>query len=490
MSIMHVKTILLGIFFIVAANNGVAKDSEGLIHGGKIPEAKSKWDNNVPSSFSGNVKRTALRHIIQEADLIFSGVVEHVDYKASNIREKDDVTLPHTFVTYKIERIFKGKTADDTITLRFQGGRTEVAKGKFEYLTSPAIPLFDVEDRDILFVKKNGQSICPLVGCKKGRLRVIDYKIYTYLGHPVGLSEDIRLSLPFLRDDIIQPLELFGRFLSPKSKIDKSISSKFGNDVYNSMRIAMKALPHSAAVKHAKQLLAQAFNDISGINNLMIPPQSSNKYGIPPQIIFHSLLSENTIKSASLRDQTKRLLSRDQTTLSFNEGVLLNRLLLEDYYYPYIVRSLRKSLVKLPYKADEIPHSVKNATKTHEAMGVRISLMTLDKNDPSGDRVSSRDQRQSENKPVDISAKEFFVYLNASIDMLHTKKELDNIQPVPSIRIDKPFYAQEMKAVRLPNNLTRINAGNQVRTQLELSEEEKAMIKSGFDPVLKPWGIE
>ena len=319
------------------------------------PESESNADEHSSASLPGSINRLALRHLIKEADLVFIGIVESIDYRSSSVRDKDDVILPHTFVTFKTEEILKGKTAADTITLRFQGGRMEAAKGEFEYLTSTVIPLFDLGDRDILCVKGNGKSICPLVGAKKGRFRVIDDHMYTDLGHPVGLSEKLVWSLPFLRNDIIQPLDLFERLLSPQLKFDKKISSQLSNVVHEGMKAAVKAGPNSAAELYAKYLLARDLNEISGINTLTLSLCSSEGVRSVPEFIPKRLLLEQEMLGVRLRDQTKRLLRKDRKVLSPGEGAFLNRLLLEDLYYPHFIRSLKRSLVSLPFNSREIP---------------------------------------------------------------------------------------------------------------------------------------
>jgi hypothetical protein len=123
-----------------------------------------------------------LDELVRQADLVFQGPVTGIDYRVSGKRSEEDVQLPHTFVTFKIERVLKGRMEKDAITLRFLGGPT----GKTgQYLMVEDVPAFDVGEKGILFVAQNTAAACPLVGCSAGRFRIIDQKIYTDEGQQV-----------------------------------------------------------------------------------------------------------------------------------------------------------------------------------------------------------------------------------------------------------------------------------------------------------------
>jgi hypothetical protein len=144
-----------------------------------------------------NVEATILdpvspRQLVEQAELIFEGVVAEVQYRNSDVSGPDDVALPHTFVTFAVENVLKGSVADGShITLRFEGGRA----GQNKAMLVPGIPLFDVGDRDVLFVKGNGAVPCPLVGWEQGRFRNINNMIYTDGGQEVGAASGEQLSL-------------------------------------------------------------------------------------------------------------------------------------------------------------------------------------------------------------------------------------------------------------------------------------------------------
>ena len=88
------------------------------------------------------------RHLVKEAELIFEGVVTDKVYKESSVENEEHQRLPHTFITFQIENILKGNTANpNEITLRFGGGLTNEKDG-FVYID--IVPLFDVGERYIL----------------------------------------------------------------------------------------------------------------------------------------------------------------------------------------------------------------------------------------------------------------------------------------------------------------------------------------------------
>jgi len=136
--------------------------------------------------------------LVRDAELIFQGVVVDIEYRESEVRTKDQERLPHTFVTFQIEDILMGSVAatSSVVTLRFQGGRD--AKGRF--LALGECPLFDVGDRDILFVRRNGNHVCPVVGWRQGRFRIIDGELFGDEGQEVWLTAEQTLAYGDVHD--------------------------------------------------------------------------------------------------------------------------------------------------------------------------------------------------------------------------------------------------------------------------------------------------
>ncbi len=129
-----------------------------------------------PSSWShGGEDKPTLKQQLAQSELTFSGQVWKVVYKLSSNG------VPHTFVTYKVNQkyfggIREGKTSK--VTLRFLGG----PMGDGSFLISSYIPHFNVGDTDILMVRDNNRSDCPLVGCMAGRVRMYGNGVYNAWG--------------------------------------------------------------------------------------------------------------------------------------------------------------------------------------------------------------------------------------------------------------------------------------------------------------------
>jgi len=142
--------------------------------------------------YSTELITVSARQLVEQADLIFEGVVVNVAYRSSDVIDKGDTPVPHTFVTLRIEDVYKGTSPENsTITLRFTGGPT----GDGRILMIPGVPLFDPGERSILFVKHNTKAICPLVGWKQGRFRIAKDLVYYDSGSEVLLSEEGNLAV-------------------------------------------------------------------------------------------------------------------------------------------------------------------------------------------------------------------------------------------------------------------------------------------------------
>lgn len=137
-------------------------------------------------SASGELLNYDTTKFMSQSQLTFQGAVENVKYRLS------EEGTPHTFVTYQITRVVRGRvegTDPSKITLRFIGG----PMGDGRYLIPPHVPRFNVGEKDVLFVSRNGESECPLVGCSAGRLRIHNDRVYTAAGQPVTAIEQGRI---------------------------------------------------------------------------------------------------------------------------------------------------------------------------------------------------------------------------------------------------------------------------------------------------------
>ena len=117
---------------------------------------------------AGN-KLSNLELLLDRSRMVFVGQVVGVDYRLSETRFEDEVSLPYTIVTYEIDKILHGAPLGGTYSMRFLGG----SDGRGGFMTVSKVPLFQVGDEDLLFVSGNGEDGCPLVLCEWGRYRIL-----------------------------------------------------------------------------------------------------------------------------------------------------------------------------------------------------------------------------------------------------------------------------------------------------------------------------
>lgn len=114
--------------------------------------------------------------LARDSELVFRGKTLNVQYAQSAKVGNEHEPIPHTFVTFEILEVFKGgNKVNSKLTLRIVGGKRKDGK----ILDVSSIPLFDLGDDDVLFVKNNGISYCPFSRCKDGRFRIIKGRVYT-----------------------------------------------------------------------------------------------------------------------------------------------------------------------------------------------------------------------------------------------------------------------------------------------------------------------
>lgn len=122
-----------------------------------------------------------LNELVEHSNLVFVGRVTNVEYRVLSSENKDEGRVPHTFVTYAVEKVFRGNAPGMEITLRFIGG----PDGRGRFLTVHRVPIVQQGDRDLLFVDDPANATCPLVQCEKGRYRILGDRIYNSHGAPV-----------------------------------------------------------------------------------------------------------------------------------------------------------------------------------------------------------------------------------------------------------------------------------------------------------------
>jgi hypothetical protein len=208
------KTILrkLDPFFAGIALLGAGFIASGEIlsahaHEGARPGARSQTE-------AGDFEQTLI-----DSDFVFQGEVIRKEF-ALSLPVVDDHRsggVPHTFVTYRIERLIKGKPSPSEVTLRFLGGdvpgvrRTRISQ----------MPMIAEGDRDIVFVRGNGRKACPMIRWGEGRIRLSHGTAFGEHSEQIGFDPTNRIRIGAARPALDGPrtdglyTRVDSRFLHP-----------------------------------------------------------------------------------------------------------------------------------------------------------------------------------------------------------------------------------------------------------------------------------
>ena len=121
-----------------------------------------------------------LQQLVDQSNLVFTGRATNVTYRTIKGGEGEG-EIPYTFVTYRVEKVLRGKAPGDQITLRFVGG----PDGRGRFLSVTGVPVVQEGDHDVLFVGNTEDPSCPLVFCEHGRYRILNEQMYDTYGAPV-----------------------------------------------------------------------------------------------------------------------------------------------------------------------------------------------------------------------------------------------------------------------------------------------------------------
>lgn len=130
-----------------------------------------------------------LGQLVERSNLVFIGTAARVEYRALPSENKEEGPIPHTFVTYRIEKVVRGEAPGEEITLRLVGG----PDGRGRFLTVNGVPLIQQGDRDLLFVADPADPSCPLVHCENGRFRILGDLVYDTHGAPVRAVDKTKI---------------------------------------------------------------------------------------------------------------------------------------------------------------------------------------------------------------------------------------------------------------------------------------------------------
>ena len=150
------------------------------------------------SADASTFRPITLEQRIVRSDLIVDASVTAVEHRISTPAAADERPLPHTFVTLQVHRVIKGAVDGHEITIRMIGG----PDGHGQELELVGAPTFAPGDRDILFIRGNGDELCPIIGWESGRLRLVKGETYSYNGRELWLSPDGRFAFGPKRLDV------------------------------------------------------------------------------------------------------------------------------------------------------------------------------------------------------------------------------------------------------------------------------------------------
>ena len=141
----------------------------------------------IPSTFAHSPSNhtdpveDSLKGLVSQSDLIIQGQVIDIQYRNSEPTKEQPQGLPHTFVTYQIQDVLRGKPTNKTLTLRIPGG----ADGQGGIYMDSSAPVFARKQSDVLFIKGGENQDCPLVDCVEGRYRLSNKQVFNGWGVPV-----------------------------------------------------------------------------------------------------------------------------------------------------------------------------------------------------------------------------------------------------------------------------------------------------------------
>jgi hypothetical protein len=189
----------------------------------------------------------SIKDMVAQAELVFAGRVEKIQYALSEPTGPNGARIPHTFVTYRVEEVFAGEAHGNLVTLRFIGG---LDPETMHYLSTSRTPLMDLGDQDILFVQGNTEKMCPLVSDFKGRLRVIKGQVYSETGRSILLDKKGSIKHgPRYRLDEVEKNTIGGRTLTMK-KLGPKVKS-LPSDAVGSA--TLKELVKKSAKEHKRK---------------------------------------------------------------------------------------------------------------------------------------------------------------------------------------------------------------------------------------------
>lgn len=383
------------------------------------------------------------RHLVKEAELIFVGKIADIQYRSSTPQGQEEAPIPHTFVTFEIEKVLKGQSDQrEMITLRFIGG---LGDREETFLHASGVPHFDVGDSGVFFVRRNGIHICPLVGWQQGFIRFIDDMVISDLGEEQILIEDPVYAARIHPKDVRNYAAFIELLLKAQRRIDQMLLTQLsevtqallrnqGNMSNIDPRMLHYRLPEKTEpdfLPLRSRLLPDAYRQIPRSYTEAMLFRDLN--GLLTQ---RNLFSDEDLREIPLRDQTRILIGLNRDRMSPEEVLLMNRRILEDAYPDLLIKSRNRTITGGRYHMHHEIMTYQVGKNMHEI--IMAEPEEREGPDPEPDPIP-------EGRPLDADT--FIDEIVAMVEFLHTPEELKELPAVQSQDPDKGFVFAGLRPV-------------------------------------------
>ncbi|MFH1742837.1 MAG: hypothetical protein ABIH23_27860 [bacterium] len=407
---------------------------------------------------------------------MFQGKVVSIDYRSSSPMTPEQRPIPHTFVTFSIQEVYKGLPQNrDTITLRFRGGLRE-EDGKV--LDVEGVPSFNVGEEGVFFVCGNGRQLCPLVGWGQGRYRIISGNIYNDVGQEVLLSDDPVLAARIHPKDLQDHRRFETLLVKGQRKADQVVWGKLSNEaqiLVHDPTLQSRMDPSRLTYAPPKSLdpIAQEWAPKLMPAQFLQTPKNIQEALIFRDMNFmlldRSLFSEADLEGIPLQPQISEILRQNRDNLPLERVLLMNRRILETVYPDVLLRSLDQTILS----------------------GQTVDLSEIRKGQIGSSIIETvhHERQEREGPPISpvpppgkrLTLDEFGAHITNMVQVLHTPEELRALPPVADADISQEFFVRPPNPVR-PRSVAPMTPPTP--TDPEEQEETRLFLESGRNPVL------
>lgn len=397
--------------------------------------------------YASNLYPVMDRHLVKEAELIFTGRVTAIQYKFSTPSTANEKPIPHTFVTCSVDEVLKGVTpVSNIITLRLMGGASVDEPSKV--LSVEGVPEFKLNDYGMFFVRENGKLLCPLIGWQQGFIRIENDIVSTYQGRELMLTGDPLYAARLHPLDIRDYPAVDKELSSSRRLVDGSLLSSLSDEARQIVNDpANRDLVKGFDVTRLTyEYPFRNNNEVDIVQRLFPTHWRAIPRGVGQMLVFRDMgaqliqrkrFTESALNQLSLRASTKSMLALDQDRLPVEKVMLLNRRILEDAYPKIVTRSLDQTVLTGPAAVLSInPHAPIGGREVKEISQTGISV-NGQTNDPDPTPAGTR-----------LTREPYLAHLRTMVKELHTADELRALPAVQSADIQASFQSAIFRPVQ------------------------------------------